>query len=204
MAITLFHVAGSRSLRVRWLLEELDLPYELETYALGSKDMKTPAFREKSPLGKVPALHDGDLKLHESGAIVSYLLETYGEGRFEPERGSPERALFHQWMWFAEGTLMPPLGEIIANSFVLPKEDRSEVIRKHARTRFGRALKLLDGELESRDYLLESGFSAADIMTVMGIQLAKNLGELPEGLPQVEAYLARTTARPAFQRASAD
>ena len=203
MAITLFHVAGSRSLRVRWLLEELGLDYTLETFQLGSRDMKTPEFRDQSPLGKVPALHDGALKLHESGAIVMYLLETYGAGQFAPAPGSPERPLFHQWMWFAEGTLMPPLGEIIANSFALPEADRSEVLRKHARTRFGRALALLERELQGRDWLLQSGFSAADIMNVMGIQLAKNLGELPEGLPHLEAYLGRASARPAYEKAAA-
>ena len=81
MARKLLHVAGSRSLRVRWLLEELELPYELETYALGSKDMKTAEFRTKSPLGKVPALHDGELKLHESGAthVNAFAVENQGK-----------------------------------------------------------------------------------------------------------------------------
>ena len=204
MPMRLFHVAGSRSARVRWLLEELGLDYELETYQLGDRAMKTPEFREQSPLGKVPALHDGDLKLHESGAIVMYLLETYGEGRLAPAPSSPERPLFHQWMWFAEATVMPPFGEIVANRLVLPEAERSEPALRHARTRFGRALALVDRELAGRDWLLESGFSAADIMMLMGVQLAKALGELPEGLPHLEACLQRASARPAFQKAYAD
>jgi glutathione S-transferase len=203
MAIVLHHVSGSRSVRVRWLLEELGLDYELERYSLTDGSLKTPEYREKSPLGKVPALHDGDLRLHESGAIVTYLLETYGEGRLEPAAGSPDRPLFHQWMWFSEATLMPPLGEIIANSFLLPKADRSEAALRNAKTRLGRALKLLEREIAG-DYLLASGFSAADIMTCMALQLAKNLGQLPEDVPGVAAYLERAAARPAFQKAFAD
>lgn len=204
MALVLYHVGGSRSGRVRWLLEELGLDYELERYSLTDGSMKTPEFRRKSPLGKVPALRDGDMTLHESGAIVSHLLEAHGQARLAPAPGTPDRPLFHQWMWFAEATVMPPLGEIVGNRFVLPEADRSDAAVRNARTRLRRALQLVETELAEQDYLLRSGFSAADIMLGMTLHLAKNLGELPDDLPKLAAYTSRVTERPAFQKAFAD
>jgi glutathione S-transferase len=94
--ITLHHVPLSRSLRVRWLLEELGLRYQLVTRSFA--DLKQPDHLALHPLGKVPVLRDGDVVLYESGAILQHLLERYGEGRLEPKPGTRERSLY--WQWF--------------------------------------------------------------------------------------------------------
>ena len=104
MPITIYHVKGTRSMRVIWLCEELDIPYEVVTVDFSPEYRNTAEWRAKSPTGKVPAMSDGDLTMFESGAMVHYLLEKYGNGRLRPELGSPESAIFLQWSWFAEAT----------------------------------------------------------------------------------------------------
>jgi len=119
--IKLYHSPRSRSVRVRWLLEELGLPYELVQRAY-----KPPAlpFAQDSPMGKFPALEDGPVVMIESGAIVEYLLEQYGAGRLGPRAGEPGRAAFLQWLHFAEATLLPPVLEILRHTLLKPEAER--------------------------------------------------------------------------------
>jgi glutathione S-transferase len=199
--ITIYHVPASRSVRVRWLLEELGVDYRLETLSLTDGSLKTPEYLAKNPLGKVPTLEDDGVAIFESGAIVEYLLERYGRGRMAPAPGSPERPTFLQWLHWAEASFMPPLGEIVQHSFLRPESERIPGVVADARRRLGRLLDALEKELTGRDTLLPSGFSAADVMQGYGIQLAKLLGQLPADRPRVGAYLERLAARPAFQKA---
>jgi glutathione S-transferase len=199
--ITIYHVPASRSVRVRWLLEELGVDYRLETLSLTDGSLKTPEYLAKNPLGKVPTLEDDGVAIFESGAIVEYLLERYGRGRMAPAPGSPERPTFLQWLHWAEASFMPPLGEIVQHSFLRPESERIPGVVADARRRLGRLLDVLEKELTGRDTLLPSGFSAADVMQGYGIQLAKLLGQLPADRPRVGAYLERLAARPAFQKA---
>lgn len=200
----LHHLQGSRSCRVRWLLEELDISYELESYVLGDGALKSDAYLSKNPMGLVPTLEDGAVTLFESGAIVQYLLERYGEGRLEPAVGDPARSRYLQWFHWAEASLMLPLFDVMRHRFLLPEAERSEWLLANARKRFARHLEILERELSGADQLLAAGFSAADIMTAFGLQLAKMVGELPEEYKNVSAYLARMAERPAFQRAFGD
>jgi len=128
--ITLHHVPFSRSLRVRWLLEELGLPYELATRSFA--DLKRPEHLALHPLGKVPVLVDGGVVLFESGAILQHLLERYGSGRLEPKPGTPERARYWQWFHYAEASVTPPLGLIVRHTVLLPEGER---IRRWSRER---------------------------------------------------------------------
>ena len=108
--IVVHHLDHSRSQRVLWLLEELGLDYEIRLYARDPQTMLAPAsLRAVHPLGKSPVITDGDKTLAESGAILDYLVETYGAGRFRPPPGSPDRLRFTYFMHYAEGSLMPPL-----------------------------------------------------------------------------------------------
>ena len=81
------HAPNSRSVRALWLFNELGLPYELKIYPLGDKSMRTPEYLKVHPLGRVPALEDGDLTIFESGAIVQYVLDKYGDGTMVPTAG---------------------------------------------------------------------------------------------------------------------
>src|SRR5689334_844432 len=108
--ITVHHLNNSRSQRVLWLLEELGLPYEIQHYQRDPETMLAPdALRAVHPLGKSPVVTDGDVTLAESGAIVEYLVERYGEGRLVPPLGTPARRDYTYWLHFAEGSAMPPL-----------------------------------------------------------------------------------------------
>ena len=109
----IYHVPGSRSVRVIWLCEELGLPCEVETIDFSPEFRATPAWRAKSPTGKVPALDDDGFTIFESGAMVQYILARYGNGRLHPTQGWDAGARHLQWSWFAEATFARPLGDIM-------------------------------------------------------------------------------------------
>lgn len=208
--ITLYHAPMSRSLRVRWLLEELAIPYQLEIRKLA--ELKTPEYLALHPLGKVPSIRDdaagdgaagdGELVLFESGAIVQYLLETYGKGRLEPKRGSPLRPAFLQWLHFAEAGMTPPLGLIVQNTLIRPEAERISAIVPDAIKGAGNALAVAERALAGRDWLL-SEFSAADVMMGYSVLLANFVKLVTDATPNLKAYLTRCQERTAFQRATA-
>ena len=108
--IVVHHLENSRSQRILWLLEELGLPYEIKLYKRDPKTMRAPAeLRAVHPLGKSPVVTDGDRTIAESGAIIEYLVETYGAGRFEPPAGLADRLRYRYFLHFAEGSMMSPL-----------------------------------------------------------------------------------------------
>lgn len=197
----LHHVSGSRSLRVRWLLEELELPYELVRHTLGGASLRSPAYRALNPQSRVPTLEDDGAVLFESGAIMQYVLERYGEGRLECGVGDPDRAVYLQWFHWGEAALMPPLHVIMGNRFVLKEEDRSEAALYVARRQFVQLLRVLGEALTAKDYLAGDRFTAADIMAVYGVTLVKQVGEMPDEPRSVHAWHDRLVARPAFARA---
>jgi glutathione S-transferase len=147
----------------------------------------------------VPVLVDGPLVLLESGAIVQYLLETYGHGRLEPDRGSPERAKFLQWIHFAEATLTPPLAALLRHERGRQPEEPGAAGGHEAARRAKAALAVVEDALQDREWLTGE-FSAADVMMGYGLALAKRL-RLTDELPNIKAYVARCEARPAFRRA---
>lgn len=198
--ITLYHAPMSRSLRVRWLLEELAIPYQLETRKLA--ELKTPEYLALHPLGKVPSIRDGELVLFESGAIVQYLLESYGNGRLEPKRGSPERAHFLQWLHFAEASMAPLLGLIVQNTLIRPEAERISAIVPDAIKGAANALAVAERALAGRNWLL-SEFSAADVMMGYSVLLANFVKLVTDATPNLKAYLARCQERPAFRKATA-
>lgn len=198
--ITLVHVPLSRSLRVRWLLEELGIPHQVETRRFA--DLKQPEHLARHPLGKVPALIDGDLVLFESGAILQHLLERYGEGRLEPKRGTPERSRFWQWFHYAEASVTPPLGLIVRHTVLLPEAERVPAVADWARAQAVQVLAPVERALEGRSWLLPE-FSAADVMMGYSVKLASLLGLVGGERPNLAAYLARCEERPAWRRAAA-
>src|SRR5215472_11044451 len=103
--LRIYHVPGTRSVRPIWLCYELDLPVEVERIDFSQAFRNSPKWRAISPAGKVPALTDDGVTMFESGAMVDFILERYGEGRLRPEPGTAASALYHQWCWFSEATL---------------------------------------------------------------------------------------------------
>jgi glutathione S-transferase len=195
--IKLYHAPRTRSVRVLWLLEELGIPFELEIQEY--RPPVTP-FAQKTPFGKFPSLEDGATVMFESGAIIEYLLERYGDGRLGPLPGGPGRGEFLQWLHFAEATLMPPLIEILRHTVLKPEAERIPAVVADAKTRAAVTLAVVERALQDRAFLLGTEFSAADIMMTYGVQWAEMLGMLGES-PNLRAYLQRLTSRPAFRKA---
>ena len=194
------HAPNTRSVRIVWLLEELGLPYEITRYKLGDPSMRSPDYLKLHPFGRVPTLEDGDVTIFESGAIVEYVLEKYGEGRLRPEADDPNFALYLQWLHFAEGMLMPPVNTIVVETILLPAERRNDENVQRATKLLSRMLGGVELHLNGREYLAGQ-FSGADIMTGHACTVARRLGADLSDKPFVSAYVDRCNARPALQRA---
>ena len=200
MSLTIYHLERSRSDRIIWLAEELGLPYELVRFSRDPNTQRAePAMRGVHPLGKSPAIRDGEISLIESGAIVDYLVVRYGKGRLAPPHDSPDWPRYVQWLHFAEGSAMAQL-----------------VLEMFASGRFGgggpspaapaiaegirEMLAWMDAELARRPYFAGDDFSAADVMMTMPVRMAAGFGRL-EGLPSLQGFLDRVTSREAYRRA---
>ncbi len=191
---------NTRAVRIVWLFEELGLPYELERYKLGDPAMRSAGYRKVHPMGRVPALQDGDVTIFESGAIVEYVLARYGNGRLMPKVSSPDFPAYLQWLHYAEGMIMPPVNTIVVETILLPPERRNQGNVDRATKLLGQMLSAVDQHLAGRDYLAGE-FSGADIMTGHACTVAARLKADISDKPNVAAYIARINARPALQRA---
>ncbi len=192
----------SRAVRIVWLCEELGLPYEIEMYKLGDPRMRAPEYLQISPMGRVPALEDGDVLLTESGAIVEYILARHGGGRMVPDTASADFPVYLQWLHYAEGMLMPPVNTIVVETILLPPERKNQVNVDRATKLLGRMLGAVDQHVAGREFLA-GGFSGADIMTGHACTVAARLGADISDKPYVAAYIERLNQRPALQKARA-
>ncbi|WP_121065196.1 glutathione S-transferase family protein [Chachezhania antarctica] len=196
----LYYAPSSRAVRIAWLLEELGLSYEIEKFQLGDKEMREPGYRAVHPMGRVPALEDGDVTLFESGAIVQYILARHAGGRLQPAVDSPDFPVFLQWLHYAEGMIMPPMNQIVVETKLLAPDRRSEVHAKRAVKLLAQMLYAVDAHMEGREFLA-GAFSGADVMTGHACMMAGRLGADLSDKPNVAAYNERLAARPAFQKA---
>jgi glutathione S-transferase len=196
--IKLYHAQLTRSIRVIWLLEELGIPYELATVAF-----KPPrhSFEQNTPSGKFPVIEDGSLVMSESGAILEYLIEKYGNGRFAPAIGSPDRGPYLQWLHFAEATAFPPIGDVARHTMFLPEAERIPQVAADGRVRAKNALDVLERQLAGKDYVVGDALSGADIMLGYFLMAARMLGCVGAEHPNVAAYWERLSARPGLQKA---
>ena len=196
--IKIFHVPGTRSVRVIWLCEELGIPYEVEQVSFSREFRMSPEWLAKNPVGKVPAMQDGDLTLFESGAMVQYILDKYGEGRLQPVLNTPEHAKYLQWSWFAEATFARPLGEIVNHRREFSPELPEVVAEMKSRAHM--CVAAIDKELANKEYIVDT-FSAADIMLGYSMMLVDRLAHTDDYL-HAAAYWQRLSERPACQTAT--
>lgn len=199
--ITVYHAPRARSVRIIWTLEELGVPYEVNAMPFTPEALKSDTYLRVHPLGKVPAIRDGDVRLFESGAIVEYLVERYGNGRLAPAPNTPARPDYLQWMHFAEGTAMPPISELAQHTMFKPEAERVPSVVADARARIAAWLPVVEAALAGRDYLCGAEFTAADVMMGYTALLPKWFGMLGEPHANLHAWLARLEARPALQKA---
>ena len=196
----LHHAPNSRSGRIVWLLEELGLPYELNAMAFHPKDLKSDEHRSRHPLGRVPVLDDGDVRIYESGAIVEYILARHGDGSLKPPVDSPDFPVYLQWFHYCEGMVMPPINTIMVHTVILPPDRRDETVLGQARRLLGKALLPINDTLEGKDYLI-GDFSAADIMLGHAVVMSGRLGLITDATPHLAAYVEKLNARPALKLA---
>ena len=196
----LYFAPRTRAVRIAWLLEELELPYELERVEF--EPTATAFFSQKTPLGKLPVIEDNGIVLVESGAIMEYVLEQYGDGRLAPAVGSPSRALYLQWLHFAESTAFPPIGIVIWLTLYRADSASHPDLLRDAVGRAASGLEFLENHFGSGPWLLGDNFTAADIMMGFTLLAAQAVGVLDERLPVTRAYFARLLERPALQKAA--
>ena len=202
--LTLYHSPQSRSIRPRWLLEELGVPYEVKLVSLQAGDQKKPEYLKLNPNGTVPTLVDGDFVLFESAAICQYLADKYPDKKLAPPVGTPERGKYYQWIHYAMSGLEPPAVTIFFHTIQLPEAERVPQLVEKARPQLDAAIKVVDDALAGREWILGSQFTAADVMVGSTLGWARAFGMMDDARPNIAAYVTKLTARPAFQRASAD
>lgn len=212
--ITVHHLNNSRSQRVLWLLEELELPYELVKYERDPKTMLAPpALQAIHPLGKFPVITDGDVTVAESGAILEYIVETYGKGRLIPAAGTPAYRDYRYFMHYAEGSLMPYLLlKLIFRKvktapmpfFVKPvaRKIADSVSARFIDPNLTRHLTFLADHLATHAWFAGPDLTAADIQ--MSFPLEGAVARAGEAVPaRLTELVKRFQARPAYQRAIA-
>jgi glutathione S-transferase len=209
--IIVHHLNNSRSQRVLWLLEELDLTYEVKRYERDKQTMLAPpALKAVHPLGKSPVISDGDKTIAETGTIVEYLIGTYGKGRMIPAEGTPERLRYNYWMHYAEGSAMPPLVMKLIFSeapkspampwFIRPvaKQIFAGMVKSYLDPQIAAHVALWEAELGKSAYFAGPELTGADIMMSFPVEAAGARGGLG---PKLTAYLAGIRGRAAYKQA---
>jgi glutathione S-transferase len=195
----LYYVPKTRASRPRWVLEELGLPYELVRLDPSKGETRTDEHRARQPLGHVPVLEDGSVRLYESAAICLWLAER--QGMLLPRAGTPARALTYQWLFYAQTELEVPRVQLSAE-LKKPEAERDVALADVARRRFQEACEPLERALHDGEWLL-GAFSVADVVVGACLLWGRSLRAL-EGMPMLEAYCGRIRERPAWKRSVAD
>lgn len=201
--IRLHHCHQTRSMRSLWLLEELGVPFDLQVYPF-DKTLRSEEFRALNPVGRVPALEMEGEVIWETGAIAQVLCQRFPQAGLGRTPDDPDWADWLIWLHFAE-TVSQHAAALTQQHIALYDDAmRSPVLMRLEAKRLAKCYAAIEGRLstpvENRDYLLTSGFSAADIGVGQAVYMATHFARL-DGFPQVAAWMDRLTARPAFQRA---
>ncbi|NVN85683.1 MAG: glutathione S-transferase [Rhodopseudomonas sp.] len=209
--LTVHHLNNSRSQRVLWVLEELGVPYEIKRYQRLPSMFAPPELRAVHPLGKSPVITDNGNTVAESGAIIEYIIDTYGEGRLIPPPKTPERLRYTYWLHYAEGSAMSPL--LLKLLFTMIPQRAPALIRPLVKLITTPVLATLvdpqlkqhmafwEGELAKSEWFAGGDFTAADIQMSFPLEAASARAGLDQTYPNALAWLAKIHARPAYKRA---
>ena len=209
--LTVHHLNNSRSQRVLWLLEELEVQYEIVRYQRLPSMQAPPELLKIHPLGKSPVITDNGNTIAESGAIITYILDTYGNGRLVPSANTPERLRYNYWLHYAEGSAMP----LLVNKLIFTEAPKRApfLMRPLVKAIFDRLLKTLvdpqlkrhmafwENELSKSECFAGDAFTAADIQMSFPLEAASARAGLGQNYPKALAWLERIHARPAYNRA---
>jgi glutathione S-transferase len=195
--LTLHHLNDSRSQRILWLLEELGVPYEMKRYQRDGKTrLAPPELADIHPLGKSPVITDGSLRIAESGAIVDYIIRSYGKGTMMPAMGTPDYEAYSEWLHYAEGSAMLPL---MLNLYVSRLKEAGQPLHPRIESEIANHLGYVDGALKGKEFFVGNTLTGADIQMSFVAEMAKVFDKLTP-YPNLGSWLVRMHARPAFQR----
>jgi glutathione S-transferase len=189
--IKLYWAPRSRAFSALWLMEETGQPYERVRVDIAAGAQRAPEYLAINPMGKVPALSDGDATLAEAAAICAYVAERYPEAKLAPALGDPLRAKYLYWLFFAPGCIEPAMVQIAT------KIEMSSVAAGWGDAQ--RVFDVLDVALIKGPWILGEDFSAADVAVGSALNFAVRLFKMVPSRPSFDAYIARCVARPAFQ-----
>jgi glutathione S-transferase len=196
--LTVHHLNNSRSQRVLWLLEELEVEYEIRNYQRDSTTNLAPQdLLDIHPLGKSPVITDDGNTIIESGAIIDYIVRHYGDGQLAPIPGTRAHEDYLQWMHYAEGSAMLPL---MLKMYTSRLPDGGEALQPRINSELDNHLGFMDRALEGHDWFVDNEFSAADIQLSFVPQIAKLLYSL-DTFPNLDDFLTRIHQREAYKRA---
>jgi glutathione S-transferase len=195
--IVVHHLNDSRSQRILWLLEELGAPYEIMRYQRDATTrLAPPELKAVHPLGKSPVLTDGDRVVHESGAIIDYLIRRHGGGRLAPALGSDAYETYNQWLHYAEGSAMLP---ILLNMYVGRLGEAGAPLHPRIESEMANHMGYIDQALAGREWLLDE-LTGADINLSFVGEIVGVAGRF-ETYPNIKAWVQRFQARPAYKAA---
>ncbi len=198
----LYEFGPTRSIRARWMLQELGVDFEAITVNLQAREHRRADFLELNPAAKVPVLVDGDLILNESVAIVLYLAEKYPDRRFLPA-DPKSRADCHRWMLFTVTELEQPLWRIARHTALYPEQDRLPADVVLAGRDFAPMAAILENHMKDRTYVVGDGVTAADFVVAYTLDWAGEAQLLGE-CPTLSAYVERMYERPRAPRRIAE
>ncbi|OUS67897.1 glutathione S-transferase [Pseudoalteromonas sp. A601] len=174
--LKLHHLNKSRSKRIIWLLEELDIDYEIIAYQRDSETFLAPdELKQIHPLGKAPVIEDNGQVIAESGAITDYLITQYGKGKFAPSLDSKEYIEYQQWLHFAESSAILPL---LLKMFVQKDGAKTQFLENYADSEAAKILAYFNSQLEGKRYLINDTLTGADFMMSFIVEIVKNAGLL--------------------------
>ncbi len=198
--IKLYLTPNTRAGRVAWLLEELNMEYELEILPFTKEGLKSPEHRARHALGRVPVIEDEDISIFESGAIIQYILDKYDDKGLKPAVESDDYPYYLQWFHYCEGMVMPPMNQIVVQTVLLPPDRRDEAVLNQATNLLSKALKPVNEFLDGKDYLI-GDFSAADCMLGHSCFMANRFGTVSDEMKNIKKYISNIESRPAFKKA---
>ena len=198
--VKLYLTPSTRAGRVAWLLEELEMDYELEILPFTKEGLKSPEHRARHALGRVPVIEDGEVSIFESGAIIQYILDKYDHKGLKPSVDSDNYPYYLQWFHYCEGMVMPPMNQIVVQTVLLPPERRDETVLNQAMNLLSKSLNPVNQFLENKDYLI-GDFSAADCMLGHSCYMANRFGSVNDEMGNIKKYVKNIESRPAFQKA---
>ena len=198
--ITVHHLNNSRSQRILWLLEELELPYVIKAYSRDAvTNLAPPELKAVHPLGKSPVIEDDGRLVTESGAITDYIIRHHGQGRLAPAPGTDLHETYLEWLHFAEGSAMLPFLLALYTSRL---GDAGAPLQPRIQEQIGSHVGYFSAQLGDHDWLVGNSLTGADVMMSFIAEIASAQG-LGAHFPNILAYAKRIQARPAWQAAAA-